>query len=590
MPRTARAFYPSIPANAVHVASSSHAGAGTEAALYDGDVSVPDGTVFAPGARFTKIWRIKNVGTVAWTTSFRWRFEAGTLMSGNILSVPVGQTNPGLSTVIRVPMQAPMATGVYTGFWQMVDPQGKAFPHQAWVKIVVRNGVAALTPTPTLIAGATPTETGATSTPARAEPTIAVPGGGGQLVSSAWVGSMVYHAYFPAGSTTAGNDEALGVYYAGPKVAHVRITLFRPDGARRAFLFALSAGQRQVIALDRVAPGTGVSASVDADRQVVAGRVFTAPHGVLLEPASAQVARTWFFPSVPAGAPSNQMLMLFNPAADPTTVTIRVGNQSGGCCAVVRTVTVPSQSQFSVTLGALNALRGPLTLTAGAPIAAERIAGSADHTTVVGVPGTSITAKAWDLPTVHGTESHGTVNVFNPLATSVIVTVHADLGGGAGRWIGRAVAPFSEWRLPLSELTATNQLSSEVSASAPIVVSASWSAGALPATTLGTATASRDWTAIVGLGGKGTNETIDLMNPFARTASVTVSVASAAGLAVAWRVTLPPHGRASRSVPVAAEQNGATILIHATQPIVAGRGLSGNGADAAVVCTPLALS
>jgi len=41
-------------------------------------------------------------------------------------------------------------------------------------------------------------------------------------------------------------------------------------------------------------------------------------------------------------------------------------------------------------------------------------------------------------------------------------------------------------------------------------------------------------------------------------------------------------------VPGAAEQNGATILIRATQPIVAGRGISGNGAEAAVVCCSMA--
>ncbi len=282
--------------------------------------------------------------------------------------------------------------------------------------------------------------------------------------------------------------------------------------------------------------------------------------------------------------------MLFNPAADPTTVTIRIGSLNGSCCAEIRAVTVPPQAQYALPLGSLTALRGPLTLQAGAPIAAERIAGSADHLTVVGVPGTSVTAKAWNLPTVHGSESQGTVNVFNPGSTSVMVTVHADLGAGPGRWIGRAVAPFSEWRLPLSELTATGQLSSEVSANAPIVVSASWNSGALPATTLGSTAASRDWTTLVGLGGKGTSEALDLMNPSAAPATATVSIAGASGPDIAWRVTLPPHGRATWAVPGATVQNGATILISATQPIVAGQALSSHGANAAVACTPLALN
>ena len=583
----ALAIQATAPLQAHRAATLNHAPAGTEAAVYDGDVNVPDGTAFAPGARFTKIWRIKNIGTATWTSAFRWHFEAGTLMSGATLSVPVSPTGPGQSTLIRVPMQAPMAPGVYTSFWQMVDPQGKTFPHQAWVKIVVRSGGATTTPSPTPVPAATTARAVATAPPS--QPTINVPGGGGQFVSSAWVGSMVYHAYFPAGSTLAGHDETLGVFYGGPKLAHVLITLFRPDGARRSFVFALNAGQRQVVALDRVAPGTGVAAMVEADRQVVTERVSTAPRGLLLDSASSQLSRTWLFPAIPPGAPSNQTLVLFNPAADATSVTVRVGNQGGGCCSAVKTVTVPPQSQYSVVLGTSPSLAGPLTLSAGAPIAAERLAESADNTTVGGIPGAVNAAKTWYLPTVRGAASLGTVNVFNPLATSAIVTIHSDLGFGSGRWIGRAVGPFSEWRLPLSELTSAGSLSAEVSANGPVVVSASWSAkGALPATALGSTATARDWTTLAGLGGKGTSETIDLVNPSAKPATVSITMDGARGPATSWRITIPPHGGISRALPGAVEQSGATILIHASQPIVAGRGISGNGAEAAVVCCSMA--
>jgi hypothetical protein len=252
-------------------------------------------------------------------------------------------------------------------------------------------------------------------------------------------------------------------------------------------------------------------------------------------------------------------------------------------------VTVPSQSQYSVALGSANTLRGPLTLAAGAPVAAERLTESADNTTIVGIPGAVNSAKTWYLPSVRGKSSLGTVNVFNPLATSVIVTVHSDLGSGSGRWIGRAVGPFSEWRLPLSELTPSASLSAEVSATGPVVVSASWSAGdALPTTALGSSAASRDWVSIAGLGGKGTSETIDLVNPADKAATVSITISGARGPATSWRIILPPHGGISRPVPSAAEQKGATVLIQATQPIVAGRGISGNGAEAAVVCCSMA--
>ncbi|HLO15367.1 MAG TPA: NBR1-Ig-like domain-containing protein, partial [Anaerolineales bacterium] len=39
-------------------------------AAFVADVSIPDGTLFSPGFQFTKVWRLKNVGTCTWTTSY----------------------------------------------------------------------------------------------------------------------------------------------------------------------------------------------------------------------------------------------------------------------------------------------------------------------------------------------------------------------------------------------------------------------------------------------------------------------------------------------------------------------------------------
>jgi hypothetical protein len=78
------------------------------------------------------------------------------------------------------------------------------------------------------------------------------------------------------------------------------------------------------------------------------------------------------------------------------------------------------------------------------------------------------------------------------------------------------------------------------------------------------------------------------VNPADKAATVSITISGARGPATSWRIILPPHGGISRPVPSAAEQKGATVLIHATQPIVAGRGISGNGAEAAVVCCSMA--
>jgi hypothetical protein len=40
------------------------------------DVTIPDGQVIPPGAKFVKTWRIKNTGTTTWTANYRVRLWA----------------------------------------------------------------------------------------------------------------------------------------------------------------------------------------------------------------------------------------------------------------------------------------------------------------------------------------------------------------------------------------------------------------------------------------------------------------------------------------------------------------------------------
>ncbi|PIU90073.1 MAG: hypothetical protein COS63_04110, partial [Anaerolineae bacterium CG06_land_8_20_14_3_00_57_67] len=46
-------------------------------AQFVADITVPDGASFAPGAAFTKTWRLKNIGTCTWTTSYALVFVSG---------------------------------------------------------------------------------------------------------------------------------------------------------------------------------------------------------------------------------------------------------------------------------------------------------------------------------------------------------------------------------------------------------------------------------------------------------------------------------------------------------------------------------
>ena len=134
------------------------------------DVTVPDGTTFAPGSTFTKTWRLKNVGSCAWTTSYQLVFSSGEQMGAPAsASFPRG-VEIGQTIDISVPMTAPSAAGSYRGYWMFKNASGALFGIGAqankpwWVDIrvsgpTVTPGGPSKTPTPT------PTIGGPTVTP-----------------------------------------------------------------------------------------------------------------------------------------------------------------------------------------------------------------------------------------------------------------------------------------------------------------------------------------------------------------------------------------------------------------------------------------
>jgi predicted RecA/RadA family phage recombinase len=122
-------------------------------AAFVADVTVPDGTVFSPGAQIDKIWRIRNSGNCPWESGYTWVFVSGDQM-GAAPSQAVPATAAGGNVDIGVTMYAPAAPGTYTGYWRMKSSDGQVFGQTCSVQIVVP---APATATPT--ATPTPTET-----------------------------------------------------------------------------------------------------------------------------------------------------------------------------------------------------------------------------------------------------------------------------------------------------------------------------------------------------------------------------------------------------------------------------------------------
>lgn len=125
---------------------------GCDRAAFVTDVTIPDGTIFSPGAAFTKTWRLKNIGSCPWTTSYRLVYYSGdSLSASSAVNLPWNVAFD--QTVdISVNMVAPALSGKYRGFWILTNTSGQLFgigtdaSKPVWVEINV--------------AGASPVDTG----------------------------------------------------------------------------------------------------------------------------------------------------------------------------------------------------------------------------------------------------------------------------------------------------------------------------------------------------------------------------------------------------------------------------------------------
>lgn len=134
-------------------ATGTEGGPLTDRAEFVADVTVPDGADFAPGATFTKTWRVKNVGTSTWTKEYVMEFVLGVNMAAvNKVNFPQ-DVPPGQTVDLSVEMTAPTTPGTHASLWRFRSPNGTEFgvgsdfKDVIYVQIDVVGGSPASTPT-----------------------------------------------------------------------------------------------------------------------------------------------------------------------------------------------------------------------------------------------------------------------------------------------------------------------------------------------------------------------------------------------------------------------------------------------------------
>jgi len=90
------------------------------------DVTVPSGSEYDPGDKFTKTWRLINTGTCDWTADFKIKFVGGKLFGSDTEKIRQ-RVAVGNTADISLDMVAPAGSGTVVSNWQMETNEGKLF-------------------------------------------------------------------------------------------------------------------------------------------------------------------------------------------------------------------------------------------------------------------------------------------------------------------------------------------------------------------------------------------------------------------------------------------------------------------------------
>ncbi|MEP7134763.1 MAG: NBR1-Ig-like domain-containing protein [Chloroflexota bacterium] len=108
---------------------------------FEGDATIPDGTVLAPGTNFVKQWAVKNTGNCTWDDGYTLVYIGGTKPDLDPVNFKFTQKSdfvaPGQGINLGVTLTTPCTPGKYNGTWRMQSDNGYYFgtPLSVYVEV-----------------------------------------------------------------------------------------------------------------------------------------------------------------------------------------------------------------------------------------------------------------------------------------------------------------------------------------------------------------------------------------------------------------------------------------------------------------------
>lgn len=100
------------------------------------DLSIPDGSLVAPGDPLDKRWQVENSGTCNWDEQYSLRLLTGPDL-GAAAEQALFPARSGTKFAIRIQFTAPSEPGAYRSAWQAYDPAGRPFGDPFFIDFVV---------------------------------------------------------------------------------------------------------------------------------------------------------------------------------------------------------------------------------------------------------------------------------------------------------------------------------------------------------------------------------------------------------------------------------------------------------------------
>jgi len=127
---------PATPTPAITSTPTPTEGPCTNELTFLDDLTVEDGTTFAPGETIDKQWLVQNDGTCDWDATYKLKWVGGYTL-GIEEEQPLFPARAGVQVTLRIVFTAPTEAGIYQTTWQAADPQGNLFGETVYMEIVV---------------------------------------------------------------------------------------------------------------------------------------------------------------------------------------------------------------------------------------------------------------------------------------------------------------------------------------------------------------------------------------------------------------------------------------------------------------------